>query len=287
MSRIRPPFGAWPEQMMGSKSRMQGKDSSRRSATAKVYIGIDVCKARLDVYIHPPGKRLALANDQAGLKQLKRVLAAWDVALVVMEATGKFHRLAHRNPHDGGFKVAVVNPGRSRLFAKSIGALAKTGAVDARMPAIMGESLAPAAAAPPRELMESLQEPACGRNAAVAARTAILNQTGASKSGLLAVEPKRQPRAVEKSIANLEAGIKRQIGADPGLARRFEILTSIPGAGPATAAALIAGPHEIGGLSGKQTAMIAGLAPMACDSGEHAGARHIQGGRVNVRTGVY
>ena len=83
---------------------------------------------------------------RGGLKQLKRVLAGWD-ALVVLEATGKFHRLAHRNLHDGGFKVAVVNPGRSRLFAKSIGALAKTDTVDARMLAIMDKRLAPAAVA--------------------------------------------------------------------------------------------------------------------------------------------
>lgn len=287
MSRIRPPFGAWPEQMMGSKSRMQGKDSSQQSAMARVYIGIDVCKARLDVYIHPLGKRLALANDQAGLKQLKRALAAWDVALVVVEATGKFHRLAHRNLHDSGLKVAVVNPGRSRLFAKSIGALAKTDTVDARMLAIMGESLAPAAVAPPRELIESLQELTCGRDAAVAARTAILNQIGASKNDLLVVELKRQLRATEKSIANLEAEIKHRIDADPVLARRFEILTSVPGVGPASAVALIVGLHEIGDLSAKQAAMIAGLAPIACDSGEHAGARHIQGGRVKVRTGIY
>lgn len=88
-------------------------------------------------------------------------------------------------------------------------------------------------------------------------------------------------------IANLEAGIKRQINADPALARRFTILTSIPGIGPATAVALIAGLHEIGELSAKQAAMIAGLAPIACDSGESTGARHIQGGRIHLRTGVY
>ena len=145
----------------------------------------------------------------------------------------KFHRLAHRNLHAAGFKVAIVNPLRSRLFAKSIGALAKTDTVDARMLAIMGESLSPAALAPPPELpeliesLESLQELVRGRDTAVAARTAILNQIGASKTDLLVTELKRQLRAIEKMIANLEAGIKRQINAGPALARRFTILTSI------------------------------------------------------------
>ena len=57
---------ACPEQMMGSKSRMQGKVSLDRSATTPVYVGIDVCKDRLDVYIHPVGLRRAFANESGG-----------------------------------------------------------------------------------------------------------------------------------------------------------------------------------------------------------------------------
>ena len=43
---------AWPEQMKGSKSRMQGKKLLGQSAE-RVYVGIDVCKDRLDVYSIP------------------------------------------------------------------------------------------------------------------------------------------------------------------------------------------------------------------------------------------
>jgi transposase len=287
MSWIRPPFDAWPEQMMGSKSRMQGKVPSQQSATTRVYIGIDVCKTRLDVYIHPLGKRLALANDAAGLKQLKKAIANEDVALIVMEATGKFHRLAHRNLHDSGFKVAIVNPSRSRKFAGALGVLAKTDRVDARLLAIMGESLNPDALAPPPEFMESLQELAHGRDGAVASRTALLNQIGASKTKLLIGELKRQLRAAEKAIAALQAEIERRIEADPVLARRFEILTSIPGVGVVAAIALIVGLNEIGQLSAREVAMIVGLAPIACDTGQRSGTRQIKGGRAHVRTALY
>ena len=103
---------------------MQGKVLPERSAT-QVYVGIDVCKAKLDVYIHPLGLRYAFANDAQGVKRLKRCLEAYEVARVVMEATGKFHRAAHRSLDAGGFAVAVVNPLRSRLFAEAVGALAK------------------------------------------------------------------------------------------------------------------------------------------------------------------
>jgi transposase len=112
--------------MMGSKTRMQGKVSPERSATTPVYVGIDVCKDRLDVYIHPVGLKLEFANSPEGIKRLKRSLKTHQVALAAMEATGKFHRAAHRSLHADGFAVAIVNPLRSRLFAEALGALAKT-----------------------------------------------------------------------------------------------------------------------------------------------------------------
>jgi transposase len=266
---------------------MQGKEPSQQIVMRRVYLGIDVSKARLDVYIHPLGRTFAVSNDADGLKRLKKAVADCDVALVVMEATGKFHRLAHRFLHDSGFKVAVVNPARSRKFADALGALAKTDAIDARVLAILGESLRPGAAPPAPESLESLQELIRGRDAAVESRTAVLNQIGASKTVLLIRELKRQLRALETAIANLEAEIRHRIEADPVMARRFQILTSIPGIGPGAAVALIAGLSEIGQLSSKEVAMIVGLAPVAHDSGERRGTRSIRGGRANVRTALY
>ena len=266
---------------------MQGKVSPERSAMTAIYVGIDVCKTRLDVYLHPLGRRLTFANDPEGIKQLKRSLTSFEVAVVVMEATGKFHRAAHRSLHAGGFRVAVVNPLRSRLFAEAVGALAKTDGVDCRMLAIMGESLDPEVSEPPSELMESLQELLRCRDAAVAARTALRNQLAATQANAAALEIKRQLRAAETAIENLGAEIERLIAADPVLARRLTILTSIPGIGVATAIALIAGLSEIGSFSAKEAAMIVGLAPIACDSGESSGARHIRGGRAHVRSALY
>ena len=266
---------------------MQGKVSPERSATTPVYVGIDVCKDRLDVYIHPVGLRLAFANSPEGIQRLKRSLKAHAVALAAMEATGKFHRAAHRSLHAGRFAVAVVNPLRSRLFAEAAGALAKTDRVDCRMLAILAESLEPGAVAPQSELMETLQELARCRDAAVAARTALLNQLGAAATQPAAVEIRRQLRAAETAIENLGAEIGRRIAADPRLARRMAILTSIPGVGTITAIAIIVGLAEIGALSAKQAAMIAGLAPIACDSGQMSGARRIRGGRAHVRRALY
>ena len=190
---------------------MQGKVSPERSALKIIYVGIDVCKAWLDVYLHPIGRSFRVANSREGLKRLKRVLAEHRVALIVMEATGKYHREAHRSLHASGFVVAVVNPLRARLFAEATGTLAKTDRIDARILAILAESLAPKAKPPTPESLEELQELVRARQAAVADLTALTNQQGESKAAILKRELARRIKLTEASIALLETEIERRI----------------------------------------------------------------------------
>ena len=258
---------------------MQGKVSPERSAATGVYVGIDVCKGWLDVYLHPIGQGFRVANDRIGLKRLKRELALHEVALVAVEATGKFHRLVQRHLHAAGLAVAVTNPLRSRLFCEAIGQLAKTDAIDARLLAIMAESLNPRATPPPPEIVEELQEIVRARAAAVEDRTALLNQKAAARVGLLKSELARRIAAIERCLVRLEKAIQAIIARDTMLARRFKILLSIPGIGPIAAVGMLAGLAEMGARSGKEIAMLSGLAPVACDSGETNGQRRIRGGR--------
>jgi len=266
---------------------MQGKNSPERSAPIQVYAGIDVCKAWLDVYLHPAGQSFRVVNDRAGLKSLKRKLAHDDVVLLVMEATGKYHRQAHRNLHASGYAVAVVNPLRSRLFAEATGALAKTDAIDAKVLALLAESLKPGVTPPAPEAIEELQELVRARASAVARSVALSNQLGEARTAFLKIEIKRQMAVVARSVARFEAEIERRIVSDPVLARRFEIVRSIAGAGVVAAMALVVALAEIGSCSGKAAALLAGLAPIARDSGEMKGQRHIRGGRADVRAGIY
>ena len=258
---------------------MQGKDTPEAKAEVQVYVGLDVSKAAIDVYLHPLGHVFRIANTNQGLRQLKSRLAGLKVVLVTIEATGKFHRQAHRTLHAAGYPVAVVNPLRSRLFAEAIGKLAKTDPIDARTLAIMGESLKLAANPPPAALIAELQELVLARRAAVTEKTALENRLGAAQSRFLI--------AVERHVAHLDAEIDRLIAGDPALARRQEILISIPGIGRVVASTLIACLAELGMLSSKAIAMLVGLAPVACDSGESKGRRRIRGGREHVRSPLY
>lgn len=265
---------------------MQGKELSGQSA-GRVYVGIDVCKDRLDIYLHPVGHQFEVTNSREGLKKLKRELAKHDVALVVIEATAKYHRLSQRMLHAAGWRVAVINPLRSRLFAEACGQLAKTDKIDARMLALFGESLSPEARPPAPEFLQELHEIVRARQEAATDLTVFKNRRGASVTAFLKREINRAISALEAHIERLEAEIERRIKSDPALERRYRILFSIPGIGRKVAAVLLIGMAELGTASGKSMALLAGLAPIADDSGDKGAKRHIQGGRAFVRTALY
>jgi transposase len=266
---------------------MQGKVKIEARSASPVYVGIDVCKDHLDVYLHPLGLSERLTNSKDGIRRLKRLLAGHAVALVVMEATGKHHRLTHRSLSQSGIPVAVVNPLRSRLFAEAIGTRAKTDRVDAKMLAVLGDALGPEAIPPASEALEALQELVHARNAATAERTALTNRRAASNTAFLKAEINRRLKSLDRHIDRLAAEIAKRIAVEPGLARRQQILLSMPGVGAGVAANLLVDLAELGSLDRHAAASLAGLAPFADDSGEVTGKRHIKGGRANPRRALY
>jgi transposase len=272
--------------MMGNKSRMQGKVMPEQNAST-VYVGIDVCKTRLDVYLHPVGRKLQVSNCPQGLKQLRRELRAFTVVRIVMEATGKFHRVAHRTLTANGFEVAIVNPLRSRRFAQALGELAKTDSIDARLLAILGETLAPKSVPPRSQALEELQELVHARNAATAEAAALSNRCGTAHTTFLRTELRRRQKITANHIARIEAEIRRRIETNEALARKYEILRSIPGIGLVAAITLLVDLTELGHCSAKAASLLAGVAPLADDSGQRVGERYIQGGRFHVRTALY
>jgi transposase len=266
---------------------MQGKVSSKESATCAVYVGIDVCKEWLDIHLHPLGRDLRLANDKGGIRQLKRLLMPLRPTAIVMEATGKFHRPAHRSLDADGFAVTIVDPFRARMFARYCGHLAKTDRLDSRLLARLAQSGQLSPSAPPSPAVEAIRELVGARAAARAELTALNNRLEASESAFLRTELRRLAGSLDRHIDRLDSEIERCIEDNPDLRRKVEILISIPGIGPATAHALIAGLGELGQCTGKQAAMLAGLAPIANDSGPRTGRRSIRAGRAAPRRALY
>src|SRR6266498_3842163 len=267
---VRPSFGSCPQQMIGSTSRMQGKEASEQETKAKSSVGIDVSKDWLDVHVLPADERLRVPNTCEGIRELKRWLRRVDLALVVVEATGKWHRHVQRSLAASAIAVAVVDPFRVRMFAKAQGILAKTDRLDARVLATFAAVMTPSVRPPAPQALADLAELVTARMSAVEAQTALKNQRAAATVKFLKRQLDRRIERGDKDIAALDAAILERIEVDEGLARRYAILTSIPSFGFVTAATLLAG-----------------LAPIADQSGVRDGVRVIWGGRAGVRRILY
>jgi transposase len=235
----------------------------------------------------PADDRLRVANSCDGNRQLKRWLRSYDIGLVVIEATGKWHRHLHRSLVASAVPVAVVDPYRVRMFAKAQGILAKTDRLDARVLASFAAIMAPPTCAPAPQAMAELAELVVACGSAVEARAALKNQLATAQDKFLKRQIERRIERAGKDINVLAREILKRIKADDSLARRYAILTSIPSFGFAVAATLIACLAEIGSATAKQIGMLAGLAPIADQSGERDGVRVIWGGRPSVRRVLY
>lgn len=264
---------------------MQGE--IKRSAQVKIYVGVDVSKAWLDVAIIPTNTVFRVANTMKGHKALVKELSGFHAAAIVVEATGKLHRGVHLFLHERGLAVSVINPYRSRKFADALGELAKTDKIDAVVLARYAELIGPEARAPAPKPLAELTELIQARIAAVAAQTALRNRLGAAHSALLKDELRTQIGSSADHVKRLEQGILALVAGNAQIARRFKILTSIPGIGPIAATALIGLMAELGSMHAKQVAALTGVAPMNWDSGEMRGRRVIKGGRPTVRRLLY
>ena len=264
---------------------MQGKDA--RSAERPVYIGCDVSKAWLDIHAHPIGKTWRVSNDKEGIKALKRALGQMDVTMIVLEATGRWHRHVWRSLSASGLPVAVIDPYRARRFAQATGRLEKSDRIDARVLALFAEAIRPEAEAPPAKSLEELQELVNAWHAAKEEVTALSNRRGATECAFLRRDLGHALRAMENHVARLEAEILRRVEADERLAARYAILRSIPGVGPVVALTLLVLLDELGRVSPKRIAKLAGVAPLAWESGMMQGQRCIRAGRARVRNLLY
>jgi transposase len=266
---------------------MQGKEASEQETKAKSNVGIDVSKDWLDVHALPADERLRVPNTCQGVRQLKRWLMRFDLALVAVEATGKWHRHVQRSLAASAIPVAVVDPFRVRMFAKAQGIFAKTDRLDARVLASFAAVMTPSVRPPAPQALTELAELVTARMTAVEAQTSLKNQRAAATVKFLQRQLDRRIERGDQDIAALDAAIEKRIKADDGLARRYAILTSIPSFGFVTAVVLITCLAELGSIGAKQSGMLAGLAPIADQSGTRDGARVIFGGRPRLRRILY
>jgi transposase len=248
-------------------------------------VGIDVSKARLDVYCLERRRRLAVGNDATGIERLAAWLAPG--SLVVMEASGGYERSAHRLLTARGIKAAVVNPARVRHFAKASGVLAKTDRLDAAVIARYGAFARPAPTPVRDGRREAVAELLGYRRQLLGEITARSQQLGHLRTASLIERAKAALERLRRDKAELDALLRQTIAGDPELEATAALLGGTPGVGPVLIATLLAELPELGTLGRRKIASLAGVAPVANDSGQMRGRRVIQGGRSAVRRALY
>lgn len=258
-----------------------------QSSIGPSFVGIDVSKERLDVHIRPSGQAYAVPRNSDGLEQLIGELRQLAPALIVLEATGGYEVIVAAALASANLPLAVVNPRQIRDFARAIGRLAKTDALDAEVNALFAERVRPEprplAGADSRSLAEL-----------VARRRQVVEMIGMESNRLhQAGNPRvqRMLRATLKTLtaqlAELDHDIDDAIKRSPIWQAADDLLTSVPGVGDVTAHTLIADLPELGRLDRRRIAALVGVAPINRDSGQMRGKRAIAGGRIDVRNALY
>jgi transposase len=250
--------------------------------------GIDVCKQYLDVALN--GEDFRLTNDEAGWESLVIKFRDSAVDLVVVEATGGYERGVVSALQQAEIVVARVNPRQARDFAKSMGVLAKTDRVDARVLRDFADVIARHKLR--HKYVTPMVDPAVARlhelvtrrrqlvEMRVAEGNHLEHATKVTRRGILSVV-----KLLEKQIHQIDKEIDDHL--DGHFKQQKELLDTVKGVGPVTIMALMADLPEIGKLTSREIAKLVGVAPLAHDSGERKGKRRIWGGRSKLRSTIY
>lgn len=250
----------------------------------EVFVGVDVAKDWLDVH-HPDRGAHRIDNAPARVRTFAADCAkkgAW----VIFEASGGYDRLLREALEAANVRFSRVNPRQARDFARAMGVIGKTDKVDARMLSEFGARLRPAPTSPVAASRRALQAQVTRRRQLVELRkqeATRLQQTADAD----ARSDIRSLAVLDRRIAKVEARMTALIAADPELAGTARRLETVPGVGRIVAATLMSELPELGQLDRRRIAALAGLAPIARDSGKRAGRRTIGGGRPVVRSMLY
>ncbi len=247
-------------------------------------LGADVAKREVVIHDSQTNRLHRIANDPGALDAALARLGPAD--LLVCEATGGYERallaaaLARAQP------AHRADAARAKAFIASHGGKAKTDPIDAGWLARYGrerlKTLAPWR--PPCPTREAIAICMRHRQALLASRTAARNRRSAPGQEAIADLLDAEISFLTGQIETLDARIGELAASSAAIARDERALRAIPGIGPVFARSLIAFIPELGDLSAKAVASLAGLAPHPRESGETARRRHISGGRDGLKS---
>ena len=255
-------------------------------AADKVYVGIDVSKAWLDIGVHPGQESWRIENTQKGIRKLIKRFQSMPIENIVVEATGGYEAQLVDELSLAALPVSRVNPGRVRKFAQGLNWFAKTDKIDAKVLALFGEKAQPRRVVLPSAAEKRLSALLKRRKQVLDMLTAEQNRRELAEKDVQAYIEK-VIQVLKKQLEDLEAQIQDLIEKTPELKQKLDLLQSVPGVGPVLSATLVSQVPELGKCDRKEIAALAGLAPFNHDSGKKHGKRMIHGGRPFIRNVLY
>jgi transposase len=261
-------------------------EATRAMVEQPQWVGIDVSKSNLDVYLRPSSKQFQLENHASGIAQLIRHLQSFEIEQVILEASGGLELGAAQALQEHGFPVSIINPRQGRDFAKASGKLAKTDRIDASVLAHFGQAMQPAITVLSSANQQALQDAVTRRRQLVEMLTAGKNRQGKMR-GKMRQNIDVHLEWLEERIRELDQEIEQLSQSRAEWQSRISLLKSVPGIGSVIATTLVAALPELGQVSGKRISALVGVAPFNRDSGKYRGARTIWGGRASIRAVLY
>jgi len=249
-----------------------------------VNAALEVGKHKLDVALGSSGELFSEPNQTRAITRLVKRLAELGCERVLIEG-GSYQNVLVGALRAAQLPVVIINPRRVREFAKSIGQLAKTDHIDARLLARYGEQIQPPVRELPDEQSQALRGLWVRREQLIEMMVMEENRLEHASQAL-----HRSLRAhidyLRKEIKQSDNDLDREV-RNSALWDKYELLSSVPGVGRVLSVALLSDLPELGRLNRCEIAALAGVAPFNCDSGTRRGQRKIQGGRKRLRRVLY
>ena len=245
---------------------------------------MDVASDSLEVRIGSQGATGCFGNTAEGIAELLAFCRQHGVELVAMEATGGYEKQPFALLWANGLEVAILNPLAVRRFAEGMGLLEKTDKIDAGMIAWFAQVKHVAATVPLSAEQQRLKALVTRLRQLTEMQAAQRNQRLLVQEATVLESFTRLLTVLRSQIRELAQAISEVIAADPLWQKLEQSFRSIKGVADRTVACLMAEMPEIGRLSNKAISKLAGLAPLARDSGKREGKRRVRGGRRSVRS---
>jgi transposase len=252
-----------------------------------IYVGIDVSKDRLDVHVRPSREAFVVTRDGKGLEELIERLQALSPRLIAIEATGGFETIAAAAIAGATLPLAIVNPAQVRHFAQAVGKRAKTDPIDAEVIARFAEAVKPEPRPLPDEQARLLAELVARRRQIIEMIVAERQREKRAETRRVRKSLMRTIKTLEKELPEIDGDIDTLVRGSPAWREKEDLLVSFPGVSNILARTFLAELPELGRLSRREIASLAGLAPYTRQSGRWKGKSMIGGGRAALRAALY